>query len=102
MLYSDSILEIMTEQQVIKKNLSVIRAYLKSKFPDYTITEETDPSFHHKFIVTSMKLHKSYNVKVLWSRLSDRGNTQEKTKSELDREDVASCMIEAGEDGFQW
>jgi len=102
MLHTHSILDIMTEQQVIKKNLAVIRAYLKSKFSGYIITEETAPTLHHKFIVTNVKLPKSYKLTVSWPRLSDRSNTQEKTRTELDRGDVAGRMIQAGNDGFYW
>ena len=102
MLHTDSILEIMTEQQLIKKNLAVVRAYLKSKFPGCVITEESEPSLYHKFIVTHESPRRSYKLKVGWSRLSDRRNTQEKTRTELYRSDVASCMIHAGEDWFDW
>lgn len=105
MLHTDSILEIMTEQQLIKKNLAVIRGYLKIRFPGCVITEESDPSTYHTFIVTNEKVHKRYKLKVSWFRLSDRSNTQEKTRAELDHMDVAGCMIQAGErseDWFDW
>lgn len=105
MLQTDSILALMTEQQLIKKNLAVIRGYLKIRFPGCVITEESDPSTYHKFIVTNEKLRKRYKLKVSWLRLSDRSNTQEKTRAELDRIDVAGCMIQANErseDWFDW
>jgi len=102
MLHTDSILEIMTEQQLIKKNLAVIRGYLKIRFPGCVVTEESDPSTYHTFIVTNEKLHKRYKLKVSWFRLSDRSNTQEKTRGELDRMDVAGCMIQAGDGWFDW
>jgi len=102
MLQTDSILEIMTEQQLIKKNLAVIRGYLKIRFPGCVITEESDPSTYHMFIVTNEKLHKRYKLKVSWLRLSDRSNTQEKTRAELDRIDAAGCMIQAGDGWFDW
>jgi len=102
MLQSDSTLELMTEQQFIKKNLTVIRAYLKSKFPGCVITEESNPSLCHTFTVKDEKRHHSYKLKVGWARLSDRSDTQEKTKTELGLVDVARCMIQAGDDWFYW
>ncbi len=102
MLHTGSILDLMTEQQFIKKNLAVIRAYLKSKFPDCVITEESIPHTHHKFMVTNAKLHKSYKLKVSWDRLSDRSNTQEKTRVQLDRVDIAGWLILAAERGEGW
>lgn len=102
MLQSDSTLELMTEQQFIKKNLTVIRAYLKSKFPGCVITEESNPSLHHTFSVKDEKLHHNYKLKVGWPRLSDRSNTQEKMRAELGLVDVARRMIQAGDDWFYW
>ncbi len=102
MLQSDTTLELMTEQQFIKKNLAVIRAYLKSKFPGCVITEESTPSLYHTFTVRDEKLRHNYRLKAGWPRLSDRSNTQEKTKAELTRVDVASGMILAGDDWFDW
>ena len=99
MFQTGSILEIMTEQQFIKKNLAVIRSYLKTKFPDCAITEESIPDTHHKFIVTNAKLHKSYKLKVSWDRLSDRSNTHEKTRVQLDRADIGGWLILAAERG---
>jgi hypothetical protein len=100
MLQSDSTLELMTEQQFIKKNLAVIRAYLKSKFPRCVITEESNPGLYHTFTVKDEKLHHKYKLKVAWPRLSDRSNTQEKTRTELGLVDVARCMIQAGDNWF--
>lgn len=102
MLQSDSTLELMTEQQFIKKNLAVIRAYLKSKFPGCVITEESNPSLYHTFTVRDEKLRRNYKLKVGWPRLSDRSNTQEKTRTELGRVDVARCMTQAGSEWFYW
>lgn len=102
MLQSDSILELMTEQQFIKKNLAVIRAYLKSKFPGCVITEESTPSLHHTFTVRDEKLRCGYKLNVGWTRISDRSHTQDKTRIELDRADVASRMIQKGDDWFCW
>lgn len=102
MLQSDSTLELMTEQQFIKKNLAVIRAYLKSKFPGCVITEESTPSLYHTFTVRDEKLRHNYKLKVGWPRLSDRQNTQEKTRTELSRVDVAHNMIQAGDEWFYW
>lgn len=102
MLQSDSTLELMTEQQFIKKNLAVIRAYLRSKFPGSVITEESHPSLYHTFTVRHEKLHYRHKLKVGWSRLSDRSHTQEKTRTDLGRGDVARCMIQAGDDWFYW
>lgn len=102
MLQSDSTLELMTEQQFIKKNLAVIRAYLKSKFPGCVITEESNPSLYHTFTVRNEKLHHNYKLKVGWLRLSDRSNTQEKTRTELGRVDVASRMIQSGGNWSYW
>lgn len=92
----------MTEQQFIKKNLSVIRAYLKDKFPDCIITEESVPNTYHKFIVTNSKIGKSYKLKVSWQRLSDRSHTQEKTRVQLDRVDIAGCLVLAADSGEGW
>jgi len=102
MLQSDSTLELMTEQQFIKKNLAVIRAYLRSKFPGCVITEESHPSMYHAFTVRHEKLHQSYKLKVGWSRLADRSHTQEKTRTELGHVDVASRMMQAGSNWFYW
>jgi len=102
MLQSDSILELMTEQQLIKKNLAVIRAYLKSKFPSCVITEESHPSRHHIFTVRDENLQQNYRLKVGWPRLSDRRNTQEKTRTELARSDVATGMIQARDEWLYW
>lgn len=101
MLQSDSTLELMTEQQFIKKNLAVIRAYLKGKFPGCVITEESTPSLYHTFTVRDEN-RRNYKLKVGWPRLSDRHNTQEKTRTELGRVDVARCMIRAGDEWFYW
>ena len=90
----------MTEQQFIKKNLAVIRAYLKNKFPDCVITEESITRIpYQKFIVTNGKVHKTYKLKVNWDRLSD---ATQKTWAELDRVDVAGCMVLAAERGEGW
>lgn len=102
MLQSDSTLELMTEQQFIKKNLAVIRAYLKSKFPGCVITEESHPSLYHAFTVRHETQRHSHQLKVDWSRLSDRSHTQEKTRTELGRVDVARRMMQAGDDWFYW
>jgi hypothetical protein len=97
-----SILETMTEQQFIKKNLAVIRAYLKGKFPDCVITEESIPNTYHKFIVANAKIVKRYKLKVSWVRLSDRNHPPEKTRVELNRIDVAGSLVLAADRGEGW
>jgi len=97
-----SILETMTEQQFIKKNLAVIRAYLKGKFPNCVITEESIPNTYHKFIVTNAKIGKSYKLKVSWNQLSQRSHTQEKTRVELNRIDIAGSLVLAAERDEGW
>ncbi len=90
------------ERQWIEGHLVVILAYLKNKFPNYTITEKSAPSMYHMFIVTSVELNVTHMLKVMWPRLSDRNNTPAKTQAALDMDDVASGMIQAGGNYFQW
>ena len=83
-------------------NLIIIRNYLKRKFPGYTITERSFPNLYHRFTVTNAQLHKSYGLKVDWSRLSDRKNTPARTRSSLNRGYVASGMVHAGHAFYSW
>ena len=91
------------EQQRIEDNLAVIRSYLRDKFPEYDITEDSPyPSMYHKFAITNLKLYKCYKLHVSWPRLSDLENTPAKTRAALDHDDVAGRMIAADGDRFYW
>ncbi len=90
------------EHRRIAGNLATIRHYIKSKFPGYTITEDSVHSLYHKFIVTNVKLHKSYGLRVDWSRLSDRRNTTERTRLSLNSGFIASAMVRAGDTIYSW
>ncbi|MDK2744062.1 MAG: hypothetical protein NDI90_14215 [Nitrospira sp. BO4] len=95
-------MEIPEEQKRIKDNLAVIRLYLTSKFPDHTITEAAVPSLYHKFTVTNHTQYTRYKLKVSWPRLSDRSNTPEHTRSALDSGNVASGMMQIGDNDYYW
>lgn len=95
-------LTMIEERQWIEEHLAVILAYLKNKFPNYTIMEKSAPSMYHMFIVTSVELNMSHMLKVMWPRLSDRSTTPAKTQATLDMDDVAGRMIQAGGNYFQW
>lgn len=88
-------------QRQIDDNLIVIRDYLKSKFPDYIITERSVPKLYHKFTVTNVKVYKSYKLKVDWSRLLGC-STPEGTRFDLNSDSVANWMIHAGEAYYYW
>lgn len=98
------------EYRRIEENLTTIRHYIKIKFPGYTITEDSAPNLYHQFTVTlsylsealNEKLHKSYGLKVDWSRLSDQRNTPERTLLSLNRGLVASWMVRAGDTYYSW
>lgn len=90
------------EHRRIEGNLATIRHYIRSKFPGYTLTEVSVPSLHHKFIVTNEKLHKSYELRVNWSRLSNRRNTLERTRLSLNSGFVASAMVRPGHTIYSW
>lgn len=90
------------EDRRIADNLATIRHYIKSKFPGYTLTEHPVPNLYHTFTVTNLKLHRSYGLKVSWSRLSDRRNTPERTRLALNSGFVASSMVCAGDTHYSW
>lgn len=90
------------EHRRIENNLATIRHYIKSKFPGCIITEHSVPSRYHMFTVTNEKLHRSYGLKVDWSRLSDSRNTPERTRLSLNSGFVASGMFCAGETMYVW
>lgn len=90
------------EHRRIAGNLATIRHYIKSKFPGYTITEDSVPNLYHQFTVTNPKLHRNYTLKVNWSRLSDRRNTPERTRLSLNSGFVASAMVCAGGTHYSW
>ncbi len=90
------------EHRRIVGNLVTIRHYIKSKFPGYTLTEDSVPNLYHKFTVTNLKLHRSYGLKVSWSRLSDFRNTAERTRLSLNSGFVASGMVRAGDTYYSW
>jgi len=90
------------EDRWIAGNLATIRHYIKSKFPGHTITVDSVPNLYHKFTVTNLKLHRSYGLKVKWSRLSDRRITPERTRLSLNSGFVASAMVCAGDTHYSW
>ena len=90
------------EDRRIAENLATIRHYIRSKFPGYTITEQSVPSLYYDFTVTNLKLHRSYGLKVKWSRLSDRRITPERTRLSLNSGFVASAMVCAGDTHYSW
>ena len=98
------------EQRRIEDNLTVIRFYIKNHFPHYTIKESSVPSLYYKFVVTlsflreapNDKLHKRHRLRVECARLSDHRNTPENTRSALESGNVASGMIQAGDNDYYW
>lgn len=98
------------EQSRINDNLAVVRCYLKDHFPLYTITEKSVPSRYHQFVVTlsflsedpNDKLGTRYRLQVDWRRLADERNTPEHTRSALESGDVASGMIQSGDNDYYW
>ena len=90
------------ERQGIEDHLAIILTYLRNTFPRYTITEKSAPGVYHMFIVTSVELNVTHMLKVMWPRLSDQNNTPTKTQTALERVDVASGMVQAGGNYFQW
>ncbi|MGC4096171.1 MAG: hypothetical protein QM706_03565 [Nitrospira sp.] len=82
--------------------LTTIRTYLANRFPGYTVTERAFPNLYHTFTVTNSELHKSYGLKVDWSRLSDPRNTPERIWASLTGGFVASAMVHAGEMYYSW
>ena len=90
------------EYKRIEANLATIRHYIKSKFPGYTLSEHAVPNLYHEFTVTNVKLRKCYGLKVVWSRLSDRRNTPERTRLSLNSGFVASGMVRAGDTYYSW
>ena len=89
-------------QRRIDDNLSVIREYLKAKFPGWIITEESVPNRYHLFIVTYGHPFKCHKLKVDWLRLWRRDNTPERTRSQLDIDAVANYMVRAGYSYYPW
>ena len=83
-------------QRRIDDNLSVIREYLKGKFPGYLITEECVPNRYYLFIVTQDSPFKCHKLKVDWLRLWRRDCTPERTRSQLNIDLVASWMVRPG------
>jgi len=86
----------------IEENLAVVRLYLKDQFPNYTITEMSVQNLYHMFVVTNDRLHQRHRLKVKWTRLSDHCNTTENTRSALESGNVASGMIQAGDNDYYW
>jgi hypothetical protein len=85
----------------IEENLSVIRHYLRAKFPGCDITEKSAPRHYHEFIVGTDPFQ-SYTLKVTWSRLSQRTHTPERTLFLLHSNHVASWMVRAGQEYYSW
>jgi hypothetical protein len=54
----------------IESNLNIIRTYLESKFPNYTLTEVFSLNEYYMFTVTNVGLHESYKLMVDGPRLS--------------------------------
>ena len=90
------------EQRLIETKLTTIRTYLANKFPGYTVTERAFPNLYHTFTVSNIELHKSYGLKVDWSRLSDPRNTPDRIWSALTGGFVASAMVNAGDLYYSW
>jgi len=90
------------EWRRIEENLSVIRQYLKCKFPDCVITEESFPSRYYIFTVMHGTSLHTYKLKVDWSRLSRRRNIPENTLFELHSNYVASWMVRSGYGYYSW
>lgn len=88
------------ERQRIEANLSVIRQYLTTKFPGYSITEKSIQSRYHQFIVIRGTPFQRYTLKVNWSRLSNSRNTPQRTLAGLQRDFVASWMARGTDYGY--
>ena len=89
-------------QQRIEANLAVIRLYLKTHFPDYTIWEMSARNRYYKFIVSNDEFFLCFCLTVEWARLSNRDSTPETTQAALESGDVASGMIQVGDDQYYW
>jgi hypothetical protein len=89
-------------QERIEKNLSVIRHYLKCKFPGCDITEQSIPSRYQEFIVSYGTPFQSHKLKVDWSQLSQRKNTPERMLFLLHSNYVADWMVRAGHEYYSW
>lgn len=83
-----------TELERIERKLPVIREYLKGKFPGYVLVEVADRG-DHKFAVINEDLGKHHKLRVLWIRLSERGNSPMRIQAELKRDHVAEKMVQA-------
>jgi hypothetical protein len=90
------------DRRRIDANLAVVRFYLKTKFPDYTLTEISVQNLYHLFVVASDRLHQRHRLKVEWARLSDERNTPENTRLALESGNVASGMIQVGDNDYYW
>lgn len=90
------------EHRWIETKLTTIRTYLTNRFPGYTVTERAFPNLYHTFTVTNMELHKSYGLKVDWSKLYDRRNTPDRIWTSLTSGFVASGMVRADDKYYSW
>jgi hypothetical protein len=90
------------EHSWIGPKLDTIRNYLTYRFPGYTVTDCAFPNHYYSFTVTNSELHRSYGLKVDWSRLSDPRNTPDRIWMLLTSGFVASAMVRAGEKVFTW
>jgi hypothetical protein len=89
-------------QRRIDENLSVIREYLKRQFPGCTIMEERFPSRYYMFIATHGPPFKCHKLKVDWLQLWRCDYTSERTRSQLNVDSVASCMVRARHGYYPW
>ncbi len=92
------------EEARVKENLEVIRNYLSVRFKGLDCTKDkSDDSFYHWFTMTDTKSGTQYTLKVICLKLSDRDNTPEKIKRQLDIDNVAEKMRTTKKgDHFSW
>ena len=90
------------EQRRIEDNLAVVRHYLKTHFPDYTIWEMSARGRYHKFILSNDETYRRHRLTIEWARLSNPGHTPETTQAALESGDVASGMLQVGDDQYYW
>jgi hypothetical protein len=101
----------------LEENLSVIRHYLRGKFPGCTISEYSILSRYQEFIVRngapltdapsddlgrSPALLQNHKLKVDWSRLSQDKNTPERMLFLLHSTYVADWMVRTGQEQYSW
>lgn len=91
------------EEARINENLEVIRSYLSVQFNGLSRTrDKSDGSLHHLFTMTDTKSGTQYTLRVTCLKLSDRNNTPEKIRRQLEGDNVAEKMRTGEKGRFSW